>query len=118
MDPSGEWGPRFDEDRFERIPGPEIGDYLGLPINDAARLRGDSWDAALLELQGKPVSRPRIGLRLAGSLESEHLERSGAGHAAGHCLRALKKTALKPSANPAAAGAQKFIWLPRVLDAP
>jgi hypothetical protein len=50
MDPSGEWGPRFDEDRFERIPGPEIGDYLGLPINDAARLRGDSWDAALLEL--------------------------------------------------------------------
>ena len=50
MDPSGEWGPRFDEDRFERIPGPEIGDYLGLPINDAARLRGDSWDAALIEL--------------------------------------------------------------------
>src|ERR1700735_4235567 len=50
MDPSGEWAPRFDEDRFERIPGPEIGDYLGLPINDAARLRGDSWDAALIEL--------------------------------------------------------------------
>ena len=51
MDPSGEWATRFDEDRFERIPGPEIGDYLGLPINDAARLRGDSWDAALIELQ-------------------------------------------------------------------
>src|SRR5580698_8832115 len=51
MDPSGEWGPRFDEDRFERIPGPEIGDYLGIPINAAARLRGDSWDAALVELQ-------------------------------------------------------------------
>src|SRR5580658_4278997 len=31
---------------------------------------------------------------------------------------ALKKTALKPSANLGAAGAQKFIWLPRVLDAP
>ncbi len=31
---------------------------------------------------------------------------------------ALKKTDLKPSANPAAAGAPKFIWLPRVLDAP
>jgi hypothetical protein len=49
-DPSGEWGPRFDEDQFERIPGPEIGDYLGLPINDAARLRADSWDASLIEL--------------------------------------------------------------------
>jgi transposase len=31
---------------------------------------------------------------------------------------ALKKTAPKPSANRAVAGAPKFIWLPRVLDAP
>jgi hypothetical protein len=51
QDPSGEWSPRFDEDWEERIPGPEIGDYLGIPINAAARLRGDSWDAALVELQ-------------------------------------------------------------------
>ena len=50
MDPSGEWAPQFDEDFLERIPGPDIGDYLGLPINDAARLRGDSWDASLLTL--------------------------------------------------------------------
>jgi len=49
-DPSGDWSPRFDEDWEERIPGPEIGDYLGLPINGAARLRGDSWDAAMVEL--------------------------------------------------------------------
>jgi hypothetical protein len=50
VDPSGEWAPRFHEDQPERIPGPEIGDYLGLPINDAARLRGDTWDASLLTL--------------------------------------------------------------------
>ena len=50
IDPSGEWAPRFHEDQPERIPGPEIGDYLGLPINDAARLRGDSWDASILTL--------------------------------------------------------------------
>ena len=49
-DPSGEWAPRFHEDFLERIPGPEIGDYLGLPITDAARLRADSWDASLLTL--------------------------------------------------------------------
>ena len=49
-DPSGMWTPNFDEDWEERIPGPEIGDYLGLPINAAARLRGDSWDATLIEL--------------------------------------------------------------------
>ena len=39
VDPSGEWAPRFHEDQPERIPGPDIGDYLGLPINAAARLR-------------------------------------------------------------------------------
>ena len=38
------------EDFPERLPGPEIGDYLGTPINDAARLRADSWDASLLTL--------------------------------------------------------------------
>jgi transposase len=31
---------------------------------------------------------------------------------------ALKKTDRKPSANPAEVGQPKFIWLPRVLDAP
>jgi hypothetical protein len=50
IDPSGEWAPRFHEDQPERLAGPEIGDYLGLPINDAARLRGDSWDASILTL--------------------------------------------------------------------
>jgi hypothetical protein len=42
---SGQWVPIYHEDGPERIPGPELGDYLGLPINDAARLRGDSYDA-------------------------------------------------------------------------
>ena len=50
IDPSGEWAPRFHEDQPERVPGPEIGDYLGLPINPAARLKADTWDASLLEL--------------------------------------------------------------------
>jgi hypothetical protein len=50
IDLAGEWAPLFHEDQPERIPGPEIGDYLGLPINDAARLRADSWDASLLTL--------------------------------------------------------------------
>jgi glyoxylase-like metal-dependent hydrolase (beta-lactamase superfamily II) len=50
VDLSGEWGARYHEDQPERIPGPDLGDYLGIPINDAARLRGDSWDASLLTL--------------------------------------------------------------------
>src|SRR5690606_6734524 len=36
------------EDQIERGPGPMIGDYLGLPINEAGRLRGERWDASLL----------------------------------------------------------------------
>jgi hypothetical protein len=45
-DLSGMWAQRFHEDLPERGAGPEIGDYTGLPINDAARLRADSWDAS------------------------------------------------------------------------
>jgi hypothetical protein len=50
VDFSGEWAPRFWEDQPERVPGPELGNYLGIPINEAARLRGDTWDAAIQTL--------------------------------------------------------------------
>ena len=46
----GEWQPQYHEDQPERIPGPDLGDYLGLPINEAARLRAESWDASRLTL--------------------------------------------------------------------
>jgi glyoxylase-like metal-dependent hydrolase (beta-lactamase superfamily II) len=46
----GEWEPRYHEDQPERIPGPELADFLGLPINDAARQRAESWDASRLTL--------------------------------------------------------------------
>ena len=46
MDLAGMWAQRFHEELPERGAGPEIGDYAGLPVNDAARLRADSWDAA------------------------------------------------------------------------
>jgi hypothetical protein len=54
---SGYWAPIFHEDFEERLPGPEAGDYAGLPINDALRLRGDTWQSGLLnvpEHQCKP----------------------------------------------------------------
>lgn len=43
----GEWEARYHEDQPERIPGPALGDYLALPINDAARMRAETWDASL-----------------------------------------------------------------------
>jgi glyoxylase-like metal-dependent hydrolase (beta-lactamase superfamily II) len=49
---SGVWTSlRAFEDEQERGPGPDLGDYLGIPINDAGRLRADSWDASRLTLQ-------------------------------------------------------------------
>jgi len=50
IDPSGDWSPRFDEDRADRTAGPEIGEHLGLPVSPAGELRTESWDAALMEL--------------------------------------------------------------------
>ena len=40
---AGSWAQRQHEDQGERGGGPRIGDYTGLPINDAARLRADTW---------------------------------------------------------------------------
>ncbi|HJT87275.1 MAG TPA: hypothetical protein VJ732_05450 [Bryobacteraceae bacterium] len=48
---TGDWIPQYHEDQPERLPGPALGDYLGLPINDAARLRAESWDPSRLTLQ-------------------------------------------------------------------
>jgi hypothetical protein len=47
----GEWSPRYHEDQPDRIPGPELGDYTGLPLTDGARLSADSWDASRLTLR-------------------------------------------------------------------
>jgi hypothetical protein len=48
---TGMWTPLYHEDQLERTdPGPPPGDYLGLPINDDARFRGDSWDGDLVSV--------------------------------------------------------------------
>jgi len=40
----------LNEDWPDRLPGPELGDYAGLPVNDAVRARADAWDASLITL--------------------------------------------------------------------
>jgi hypothetical protein len=63
VDFSGEWAPRFYEDQLERVPGPELGDYLGLPLSAAGRARADNWDASiqtLPEWQCRPHSADYI----------------------------------------------------------
>lgn len=46
IDFSGEYNTRHHEDGIERGAGPDLGNYLGLPISDDARKRGYSWSAS------------------------------------------------------------------------
>ena len=51
FNPSGMWSAMYHEDELERTdPGSPVGDYLGMPINDDARLRADSWDSDLISV--------------------------------------------------------------------
>lgn len=47
---AGVWTNTYAEDWPDRIPGPELGDYAGLPLNEANRLRAQSWSASILSL--------------------------------------------------------------------
>ena len=47
---SGEWSALRHEDNEDRGPGPDLGDYTGLPLNDAARQKAEAWDASVLSL--------------------------------------------------------------------
>lgn len=61
VDFSGNWAPLFHEDLPERLPGPEIGDYSGIPINEAARLRADSYMADRISMVTQYQCRPHGG---------------------------------------------------------
>jgi len=61
VDFSGNWAPLFHEDQPERLPGPELGDYSGIPLNDAARMRGDSYDADRISVVTEYQCRPHGG---------------------------------------------------------
>jgi hypothetical protein len=81
VDFSGEWAPAYHEDAADRIPGPELGDYMALPLNDAARLRADSFDADRLSMVMQYQCRPHSSdyamrglgnLRITKDIEPAH----------------------------------------------
>ena len=66
-------------------------------------------DRVFEQLQQAQVVRIKIeAVSLDSTIVKVHPDGTGA----------LKKTALKPSANPEAAGPPRFIWLPRMLGRP
>jgi hypothetical protein len=80
MDLSGEWVAHTDEDQPHRVPGAELGDYTGLPINEAARQKADSWDASILsqpEQQAKPHPAQVLHARATPGCALDQDRRSG-----------------------------------------
>ena len=47
---AGVWQNKLQEDFPDRLAGPELGDYTGIPLNEAARARAFAWDASLIAL--------------------------------------------------------------------
>ena len=61
VDLSGVWADRITEDSYERSGGPPLGDYQGIPLNDAGRMKADSHDHSewsLPEFQCRPHPGP------------------------------------------------------------
>ncbi len=50
IDLAGNWDNRWHEDYIEIAPGPDVVDYLGLPINDESRAKALSYSASVLSL--------------------------------------------------------------------
>jgi hypothetical protein len=68
---SGEWAPAYHEDGPERLPGPELGDYMGIPLTEAGRMRADSYDADRMSVVTEYQCRPHssdYGMRGLGNL--------------------------------------------------
>src|SRR5438128_907532 len=77
-DISGEWAVVTNEDQPHRAPGAELGDYTGLPLNDADRQKAEAWAATILsqperQAQAHPVQywmrEPAPNLRILKILD-------------------------------------------------
>jgi hypothetical protein len=70
IDVGGYYAPVMHEDQPERVPGPDMGEYMGLPINEAMRSRGETWNGELLSIPERQcVPHPSTyGMRGVGNL--------------------------------------------------
>ena len=89
MDMTGAWAPRLSEDFLERIPGPELGDYLGLPITDGARQWALSWDPSRLTLPEHQCQVHVVAVHLPRTDAGAHLGRTRSRYATADRHQAL-----------------------------
>jgi cyclase len=77
VDLSGVWADRITEDAYERSGGPPLGDYQGIPLNDAGRMKADSHDHSewsLPEFQCRPHPAPYQWRALGAVRISEEID--------------------------------------------
>jgi glyoxylase-like metal-dependent hydrolase (beta-lactamase superfamily II) len=77
VDLSGVWADRIHEDSYERSGGPPLGDYQGIPLNDAGRMKADSHDHSewsLPEFQCRPHPGPYQWRALGAVRISEEID--------------------------------------------
>ena len=70
VDIGGYYQPIMHEDASERGQGPDQGEYMGLPINDALRSRAETWNGSLLTIPERQcVPHPSTyGMRGVGNV--------------------------------------------------
>ena len=73
MDLSGAWTPQFSEDQPERIPGPDLVDYLGIPINAGGPPVGFELGSGPSLAAGAPVPAAYRRLYLSRPAATPHL---------------------------------------------
>ena len=74
---AGVWADRITEDSYERSGGPPLGDYQGIPLNDAGRMKADSHDHSewsLPEFQCRPHPAPYQWRALGAVRISEEID--------------------------------------------
>ena len=67
-DIAGDWTYVTSEDQPHRLPGAELGDYTGLPANDAVRQKAQAWDASILSQPERQAQAHPIQYWMRGPL--------------------------------------------------
>ena len=93
---AGVWADRITEDNYERSGGPPLGDYQGIPLSDAGRMKADSHDHSewsLPEFQCRPHPGPYQWRALGAVRISEEIDPVSRELAAYHLeyLRSLER---------------------------
>ena len=102
VDLTGEWAGRPHEDALARGAGPEIGDYTGLPLNEAGRLKAESWEAGILSTRERQCIPHVVTVRDARPGEHAPVEGHRSADRADHRVPHLRN--LRPAADDLADG--------------